>query len=347
MPNFMTRIINRSFSLLNALLTSVTLIAVCLLPSLSFAASNDDSPNGTGTRTILVSEVADHPAFQQTIKGIIDALAINGYERNQNLVLRVESAQANAALAAQIANKYINQNPDVVVGVGTIAAQSFAKAAATGKVTLAFSSVTDPLGANLVKSLDAPGNNTSGVSNFVALEPQLKLFKQIQPNLKRLGVLYNPGEANSVSIIKKLEKITPAYGITLVKQTATKTADVAQNAVKLAQNTDAIFISNDSTALSALQSIIKAANQANIPVYVSDTDTVAEGALAALGPNQYQVGFQTGEMIVRVLEGANMGNEPVEFPSKTDLYINLAAAKKIGITIPKQIQQEATKIIGD
>ena len=187
---------------------------------------------------------------------------------------------------------------------------------------MVFSTVTDPLGASLVKSLDRPGNNISGISNFVPLEPQLELFKKIQPSLKRLGILYNPAELNSVSIVKKLEILCPKLGLALVKQTITKTSDAMQNTAKLASNVDAIFISNDNTALSALQSIIASTEKAGIPLYVSDTDAVKLGAKAALGPNQYEVGLQTARMIVRVLKGDDINNMKVEFPDKTDLVVS-------------------------
>lgn len=298
-----------------------------------------------GIKKVFISQVVEHPALNITTKGIIDGLEQSGFKRGKNLDLRVESAQANPALAAQIATKFVNQNSDIVVGVGTISAQSFARYAANNQVKLVFSSVTDPLGASLVKNIKEPGNNTSGVSNFVALEPQIKLFQKLQPTLKRLGILYNPGELNSMSIVKRLEELTPKFGITLIKQTANKTADVAQAVTKLAGSVDAIFISNDNTALSALQSIINVANRAKIPVYVSDTDAAELGALAALGPNQYQIGLQTGKMIARGLKGENLGVMPVEFPQKTDLYLNEKAALISGIAIPKDMKAEAARVI--
>jgi putative ABC transport system substrate-binding protein len=296
-------------------------------------------------KKVLISQVVEHPALNATTRGITDALAQAGFIQGKNLELRVESAQANVSLAGQIASKFVNQNADVVVGVGTISAQSFIKYASKGETKLIFSSVTDPLGAGLVKSLETPGNNTSGVSNFVELEPQLKLFETIQPKLKRLGILYNPGEVNSVSIVNKLETLAPNYNLNLVKQSVAKTADVAQNAVRLAENSDAIYIGNDNTALSSLQSVIKAAQNAKIPVYVSDTDAVEQGAVAALGPNQYEVGLQTGKMIVRVLQGADINTIPVEFPDKTELYLNLIAAEKANITIPDDVIKTAAKVI--
>lgn len=307
--------------------------------SCSFCFADELAP-----KKVLISQFVEHPALDKTTQGIIDALETEGYVRGKNLDLRVESAQANAALAAQIANKFFYGDSNAVVGVGTISAQSFAKWAKEGRINLLFSSVTDPLSAGLVDSLEHPGNHTSGVSNFVPLEPQLTLFKELQPSLARLGILYNPGEGNSVSIVKKLEKIAPDFGLTVVKQTVSKTADVSQAAIKLASQADAIFISNDNTALSALLVVIRAASAVGIPVYVSDTDAVEKGALAALGPNQYEVGVQTGKMAAKVLRGEDPGAIPVEFPDKTELYINMAAAKTTKITVSSEIVEKAAKV---
>ena len=288
----------------------ISIIMTLLISSNAFAAK------------ILISKTVDHPAIDATTKGIIDGLAKAGYSNEKGSEIRVESAQGNASLASQIASKFVSQKPDIVVGVATVSAQSFIKYATEGRVKMIFSTVTDPLGASLVKSLEVPGNNISGVSNFVPLEPQLELFKKLQPGLKRLGILYNPAELNSVSIVKKLEILCPKLGLVLVKQTIAKTSDAAQNAAKLASDVDAIFISNDNTALSALSSIIASAKRAGIPVYVSDTDAVKLGAKAALGPDQYEVGLQTARMIVRVLKGEDINKMKVEFPDKTTLVVN-------------------------
>lgn len=279
-------------------------------------------------KKVFISQVVQHAALDLTAKGILAGLEKNGYKQGINLDLRLECAQASPAIAAQIATKFVNQRADIVVGLGTISSQSFLRYAKDNKAKLIFSSVTDPLKAELVQSLNSPQNNTSGVSNFVAIEPQLALFQKLQPNLKRLGFLYNPSEWNSLSLIKKLQNICPSFGITLVLQAAYKTADIPQAATKLSNQVDAIFISNDSTALSALQAIINASRKVGIPVYVSDTAAVKFGAVAALGPNQYEIGVQTGAMIARALQGENLSNIPVEFPSQTELYLNMDAAKK-------------------
>ncbi len=299
--NIQNEIATSAFSLL-----AMTILAVALtFSSNAFAAK------------ILISKTVDHPALDATTKGIVEGLAQAGYENGKGSEIRVESAQGNAGLASQIASKFVSQDPDIVIGVGTVSAQSFIKYATSRRVKMVFSTVTDPLGASLVKSLDKPGNNISGVSNFVPLEPQLKLFKKMQPSLKKLGILYNPAELNSISIVKKLEILCPQLGLILVKQTIAKTSDAAQNTAKLVSDVDAIFISNDNTALSALQTVIAISNKSSIPVYVSDTDAVKLGAKAALGPDQYEVGLQT----VRVLKGGDINGMKVEFPDKTDLVV--------------------------
>ena len=319
------------------------IIAVfCWSLSISALAVNNDKPKKI---SVYINQTTDHPALDTTTKGIIAALANSEYKANDNLDLRIESAQGMATLSQQIANKFVGQAPTIVVGVGTVAAQSFIKYAKLGQIKMVFSTVTDPLGAGLVNNIQRPGGNISGVSNFVQLEPQLELFKKLLPSLKKLGILYNPGEANSVSIVQKLEKLCPKFDLTLVKQTASKTADVAQSAAKLAESSEAIFISNDNTALSAMQSIIKAANEATIPVFVSDTDAIGSGAVAALGPNQYQVGWQTGKMIVRIVQDSGSALPAVEFPESTELYLDLNAAKKLGINVPQDIVKQAAKII--
>lgn len=294
---------------------------------------------------VYINQLVEHPALDATTKGIIQGLSDAGYKEEENLDLIVESAQGNVSLANQIANKLISKNPDIVVGVATIAAQSFSKYARLGKTKLIFSSVTDPFDAGLVDSTMKPGNNISGVSNFIPLEPQIEMFLKVKPGIKKLGFLYNPGELNSISLIDKLKAICPKYGIELVTVSASKTSEVAQSAAKLSSLVDAIFVSNDNTALSAFKTIVRAANNVSIPVFVSDTDIVKDGAVAALGPNQYDLGVQTAKMIVSVLKGKEIGVTPVEYPEKVELYLNPRAAKKIGIKIPVELIESTSHLI--
>lgn len=313
-----------------------------LIISLAYLAT--EATDSNQQIKVYINQLAEHPALDATVKGIVDGLSERGYVKGKNLDIKIESAQGSALLANQIAAKFVGEKADVTVGIATVSSQALNKYARLGQTKLIFSSVTDPLGANLVKSLNSPENNTSGVSNFIPLEPQIEIFKLIKPQIKRLGLLYNPGELNSISLINSLKEICPKYDIELVTSPASKTSEVPQSAIRLAQTVDAIFISNDNTALSALKTIIKAAEQKNIPVFVSDVDIVEQGAVAALGPSQYDLGLQTAELIAQVLQGEDVGNIPVKFPKKTELYLNLKAAKQIGLDIPARLIEEAAKV---
>ena len=316
----------------------IRLIAI-FLSLLSIAEGND------AIKKVYINQLVQHPALDMTTKGIIDGLAELGYTDGKNLDLKVENAQGDAVLANQIAAKLVSLKPDVVVGNPTITAQSFVKYTKEGKIKLVFTSVTDPLGAKIVNKLTQPGGNTTGVSNFVDLEPQIELFKEIKPTIKKIGFLYNPGELNSITLVNRLKEICPRYGLELIEMTASKTSEVYQSAIKLSSLVDAIFISNDNMALSALRTIVKAADAQKIPVFVSDTDIVKDGALAALGPNQYEIGKQTARLIARILNGEDINKMNVEFPKGTELFLNQSTATKLGIVFSRELLAKADKII--
>ena len=300
--------------------------------------------NDSGKIKICISQVVEHPALNSTVKGIIEELANQGFCADETCEIMIDSAQGQVGLASQIAAKFMAHKPAIVAGVGTLSAQSFLKYSKKENIPLIFSSVTDPIGAQLLDAQQKSVAPVCGVSNFVPLEPQLELFKTIQPGLCKLGILYNPSELNSTSIVHQLQKLCPLYGIQLVTQVLTTTADAMQNATFLASQIDAIFISNDNTALSALRTIIAVADKAKIPTYVSDTDAVKLGALAALGPNQYDLGRQTGIMIAKSLRKEEI-TQQLEYPIKIECYLNMQAACKVGITIPEKLVDKAAFII--
>lgn len=313
-------------------------LSAALASSVSLAAD---------VKKVYINQIVEHPALDMTAKGIRDGLKDRGFVEGENLDFVVESAQANVALAAQISTKFVAQNADVTVGIGTPSAQSLVKAAMEGKTKMVFSSITDPMGASLVKSLENSNTNVTGMSNYVDVSPQLEMFKKVLPELKKIGFIYNPGDANSITQLKDLEKAAPNFGLEVVTQSVNRTADVPQAATRLANQTDAIFIYGDNTALAALESIVTAATKEKKPVFVADTDAVEFGPLAALGPNQYQLGIDTADMIARILNGEDINAIPVGFPDKMELVINMDTANKLGLTLPNEVIEEAAVFIKD
>src|SRR5690606_2858416 len=126
------------------------------------------------------------------------------YESGKNLKWQYQSAQGNTGTAAQIARKFVGDRPDAIVAIATPSAQSVV--AATKDIPVVYSAVTDPVAAQLVPSMDASGTNVTGVSDLLALDKQIELIKKVVPDAKRVGMVYNPGEANSVVVVKQLQE---------------------------------------------------------------------------------------------------------------------------------------------
>ncbi|MCC4271888.1 ABC transporter substrate-binding protein [Marinobacter nauticus] len=313
-----------------------TLIGASLLAAASLVQADDP-------RVVAITQIVEHPALDAVHEGVKDELAERGYREGENLRLMHESAQGNSAIASQIARKFVGENPDVIVAIATPSAQTVA--AAARNVPVVFSAVTDPIAAKLVQSWEAPGANITGVSDMLPIEKHLDMLQRAMPDAKRIGTVYNPGEANAAALIELLEERLQARGMELVKGAATKTSEVLGAARSLVGKADAIYLTTDNTVISAAEAVISVGERSKIPVFAADTATVERGAVAALGFNYYNHGRQTGAMVARVLEGAGTADMPVETMEELDLYVNPEAAERMGVTLPEDLIQEAVKVV--
>jgi putative ABC transport system substrate-binding protein len=298
---------------------------------------------GQEIKTVAVTAIVEHPALDAVRNGVKDELAAAGYEEGHNLDLLFESAQGNPATAAQIARKFVGEAPDVIVPISTPSAQ--AVVGATKEIPVVFSAVTDPVGAKLVTNLERPGGNVTGMSDLSPIGLHLDLIKQISPDTKRLGVIYNPGEANSVTLVELIRKEAPSRGLEIVEAAAPRSADVLPAAQSLVGRVDAVYVPTDNTVVTALEAVVKVGTDNRLPVFAGDTDSVPRGAIAALGFNYYDLGRQTGKIVARVLAGANPGDIPVEGVQITELYLNPGAAAAMGVTIPPELLQRAKFVV--
>ena len=301
------------------------------------------TPVGAADKTLKITAIVEHPALDAARKGIKDELAEQGYEAGKNLSWEFQSAQGDIGTAGQIAKKFVGDNPDVIVAIATPSAQAVV-AAARGSVPVVFTAVTDPVAAKLITNPDRPGANVTGVTDLSPLGAHLDLIKEMTPAAQRVGVPYNPGEANAVVLVEMLQQMAPSRGMEIVTASAPSTNDVLSAARSLVGKVDVIYVPTDNTVVSALESVIKVGIDAKIPVYAGDTDSVPRGAMAAVGFNYYDVGRQTGRIIVRIFEGEKPGNIPVEGVSKTELYVNPGSAKKMGVSISDAIIKRAKKV---
>jgi putative ABC transport system substrate-binding protein len=294
-------------------------------------------------KTVAITAIVEHPALDAVRDGIKKGLADAGYAEGTDVTFTYETAQGNPATAAQIARQFVGDAPAAIVAISTPSAQ--AAVAATKDIPVIFSAVTDPVAAQLVASIDQPGGNVTGVSDMAPIGDHVALIREITPNVKRLGVLYNPGEANSVSSVDALKTAASAAGIEVIEAPANKSADVQAAARSLIGKVDAIYVPTDNTIVSAFESAVGVANEAKLPLYAGDTDSVARGALAAVGFNYFDVGVQTAALVDQVLKGQNPGTIPVVFASGTDLQVNKKTADAIGVTLPQAVLDRASKVI--
>lgn len=295
------------------------------------------------TVTVAVTAIVEHPALDAARDGVKDALAAAGYKDGENLKFIYQSAQNNPATAAQIARQFIGESPNVIVPIATPSAQ--AVVAATRDIPVVFTAASDPVGAQLVKTMEKPGGNVTGISDMSPVADHVALIKEIFPDVKKIGFLYNSGEANSISSLAALKEAAEKENIEVVESAATKSAEVKGAAQALVGRADVMYVPTDNTIVSALESAITVAEEAKLPLFTADTDSVSRGAMAALGFNYYDVGKQTGEVVVRVLKGEKPGDIDVEVAKGTDLVVNLGAAKKMGAEIPQSVIDRATSKI--
>jgi putative ABC transport system substrate-binding protein len=291
------------------------------------------------SKHVAITQIVEHPSLDAIRRGIIDALQEEGFTVGENLQLDYQNAQGNPATAAQIARLFVGDAPDVIVAISTPSAQ--AVAAATREIPVVFSAVSDPVGAKLVFNKTHPRSNITGTSDPSPTPEQLDLIKEMVPNAKKLGVIYNPGEANSVSLVTQLKDLAPTRGYTVIESVASRSSEVLSAARNLVGKVDVVYIPLDNTVVSALEAVIKVGIETKLPVFSADTDSVQRGTVASLGFNYYDVGRQTGGQVARILNGEKPSNIPVEPVRKLNLFVNQQAAEAMGVTIPSALVEKA------
>lgn len=291
---------------------------------------------------IGISQLAEHPALDSTREGIIEGLKEAGFEEGKNIVIEVENAQGERTLAKEIAQKFVADGKDVIVAIATNTAQAAAQE--TTEIPVVFSAVTDPVSAGLVKSIEQPGGNVTGTSDLVPVKDQLALFPKLGKQYKRIGIVYNTGEPNSVFLVEESKQAAQELGLEIVEAPATSPTEVKQAAQSLTNRVDAMYIITDNTVAQAVQSVIAVANEHKLPTVASVESYVDQGALITTGLDYRLLGRQTGKIVAEILNGKSPAEIPVQYASDRRLLVNTETARLLGITLPDDIMAEAVKI---
>lgn len=291
---------------------------------------------------VAISQIVEHPSLDATREGFLAALKDAGLTEGDNLTVDYQNAQNDQSNNLSIAQKLATEDNDLILAIATPSAQAVVQSVKNDTPIL-FAAVTDPIDAKLVKDLEKPGGNVSGASdtNPEAITRLMDFIAKQFPNVKKLGIIINEGEANAVVMAAKAQEALDKHGIELIKAPVTNTSEVKQAAESLVGRADALYITLDNTVVNGVDSIIQTAKDNKLPFFSSDRDTVEKGAFATVGFKYYDHGYQVGEMAAEVLKnGTSPGEMKVAMQEKLDLILNLKSAQDQGIEVTDAMKAE-------
>ena len=291
---------------------------------------------------IGIAKIVQHIALDDIERGVMDAIKDAGIDATFDL----QNANGDVNAANQIASQFRDKNVDVAVGIATPVAIAFANT--LRNVPVVFGTVTDPMGAGLVTTLEHGNKNVTGMSDELPTKEHIKLFKEIA-KIKTLGYIYTASEDNSVSSLELVKQGCNEAGLKLVVQSISNSSEVKQAAEAIVDRVDGIYLTTDNTVFSALPSLIAVFKKAKKPIFSADVTGAKDGGcFIASGFNYYKAGRATGEIVVDILNGKKPADIPVRFmtkPEDSDILIDIDAAKECGIKIPENLLKQATFVI--
>ncbi|MCB9229249.1 MAG: ABC transporter substrate-binding protein [Deltaproteobacteria bacterium] len=294
---------------------------------------------------VAISQIVEHPSLNEIRKGLTEGLYQKEGFSQDSLSIEYLNAHGNMVTSAQIASRFIGSHPDLVVGISTPSAQHLA--AKKSLIPVVFTGVTDPLSARLVSSLEKPGAQISGVMLSTPVREHLRLILRTKPGARNIAFLFNGGEANSVHVADIFRVESKAAGLTPLITSINQSSQIAAAIQSLiSKQADALYLPTDNTVISSLGTILQICQQHHLPVFASDLASGESGALAAMGPDHYEIGLLTARMVAQILRGAKAGDLPVAAVEKNRLYLNFRlASDKMGLSFPVSVLKEADKII--
>ncbi|WP_066639094.1 ABC transporter substrate-binding protein [Desulfolucanica intricata] len=325
----------------------ILLAALTLILTSCGSKDNPYSQNQSEDKTLKVgiTQFVAHPALDLDQKGFLDQMKEEGFIEGENVEFDIKNSQGDPNLAKTVADKFVADKVDLILAITTPSSLAAAQATKGTGIPVVFIAVSDAVKAGLIEELDQPtGTNITGVYSADPVEQQMDLIQEIQPSVKKLGVIYNAGEANSVSNVEKIKDYL-SDKVEVVEVTVAGSSEVQAAAQSLVGSVDAVFMPQDNTVMSAVEALIKVCQDNDIPLYTGDTESVKKGALATLGNDEYDCGRQGAVIAARILNGEKAGNIVPEEIRKRTLLVNQKAAGEYGIKLPQKVLSRADEVI--
>jgi len=300
-----------------------------------------------GIKKIGFTAIVDHPALEAIREGVIDELKNLGLKEGIDFEYVFQSAQGNMNTAVAIAKQFGEMGLDIIVPITTPSAQACANAIKDKPII--FVAVTDPVGASLIPSLGKNEGMIAGISDMTPVTSQLKLAKMIIPNAKKIGIIYNPGETNSVVQRNLAKKACEVLDMQLIEITGTTTPEILSAFNSVISELDAVYIGTDNTTASCIDAVGNIAINNKVPVISGDIDIARGGGTIGFGFNYYLTGREGGKLVYDVIKGTRPNEIESRLVDKDslNLYVNLDRAAQMGIEIPDALVLKATFVVKD
>jgi putative ABC transport system substrate-binding protein len=306
-----------------------------------FAVAGLSSSEARAEKKIGVLLWTDAQNYTDSLKGIMYQLKKEGFVEPKTTFIK-ENAEGDKVKASALAQKFAAAKLDMVIVIGTSAAIAAAKE--IKDVPIVFSTVFDPVEAQIIKDLKSSGNNVTGASNKISMSIMMKVLKELQP-VKKLGALYQPNEKNSVSHLKDLLEAQNNAQIKVVPIPITAKEDLIRLLPDALDTTDAIYICGSTIIGEMIPTVAEMAIKAKKITVTHLVERVEKGMLLGVVADSYAVGLLAGEKAVKVLKGAKPSSVPIGMLKKPELYLNMKTAKAGQFQIPPAFIKKVTKTI--
>ncbi len=283
---------------------------------------------------------SDSAVLELSAKGIQDELKQSGVLQKHNITVDMKNAQNDYSTAQAIVQDIVRQNYDYIITASSLALQ----VAANGnkKIPHVFGTVTDPYRMGIAKNATEHLPNITGVATFQPVESTVSAMRAIFPQARRIGIVWNPSEANSEACTLKARAAARKYSFELVERTVTRTDEVKDAAMAVINSgVDVFFTSGDNTVILAQATVAQIMQGHKIPYFTNDPSDIERGAFFSIGADYYSVGVETAKMAVRVIEGEDPKNIPIREFVPEVIGISLILAERYGVTIPEYLRKKA------
>jgi len=276
-----------------------------------------------------------------------EGLREGGYIDGQNVAIEYRWAELDYSRLRQLAQELVRSKVDVIAATGDIASAR-AAIAATSTIPIVFTVGSDPVEFGLVQTLSRPGGNATGITLHASTlsAKRLELLREVLPNVTVVALLMNPNNQNVDADVRSASEAAQAMGRqTVVVNAGGPTEFEAALDEAVAKRAGAVLLASDPMFLAQRAKLTELAARKGIPVMYWSREFAEAGGLISYGSGITWMYREAGIYCAKILKGAKAADLPILQPATFEMYVNLKAAKALGIAIPQSTLVRANEVI--